>query len=129
VTWTNAVGVHMRNLPFAEQAAVFNTINIDVELYTPPNTTATATRLPLIVCTSEGRTTFTHGTGGTMNVCNYDFCTGDWFVWGGTGGSRTNRSAFGPNQSRRWAEFRDGLSSTLLLSEGKAYQPYYYLGK
>jgi prepilin-type N-terminal cleavage/methylation domain-containing protein len=125
VTWTNAVGAHMRILPFAEQAAVFNTINFDAELYTPANTTATATRLPLMVCPSEGRTTFTHGTGGTMNVCNYGFCTGDWFVWGGTGDPRKNRSAFGPNQSRRWAEFGDGLSNTLLLSEGKAYQPYY----
>ena len=125
VTWTNAVGAHMRILPFAEQTTVFNTINFDVELYAPSNTTATATRLPLMVCPSEGRTTFTHDTGGTMNVCNYGFCTGDWFVWGGTGDPRPNRSAFGPNQSRRWAEFRDGLSNTLLLSEGKAYQSYY----
>src|SRR5262245_10326495 len=125
VTWTNAIGAHMRILQFAEQAAVFNTINFDSQLYTPPNTTATGTRLALVVCPSESKITFTHSTGGTMSVCNYGFCTGDWFVWGGTGDTRKNRSAFGPNQSRRWAEFQDGLSNTLLLSEAKAYQTFY----
>ena len=46
-------------------------------------------------------------------------------MWGGLGNPRKNRAAFGPNQSRRLAEFRDGLSQTLWLSEGKAAQPYY----
>jgi prepilin-type N-terminal cleavage/methylation domain-containing protein len=125
VTWTNSIGPHARILPFAEQAAIFNAINFDVEMYSPPNLTATSSRLALLVCPSESETTFTHPVGGLMSVCNYGFCTGDWFVWGGTGSTRKNRSAFGPNQSRRWSEFRDGLSSTLLLSEGKSYQPYY----
>jgi prepilin-type N-terminal cleavage/methylation domain-containing protein/prepilin-type processing-associated H-X9-DG protein len=125
VTWTNSIGPHSRILPFAEQGAIFNAINFDVEMYSPPNLTATASRLALLVCPSEDKPTFTHNVGGTMSVCNYGFCNGDWFVWGGTGDSRKNRSAFGPNQSRRMAEFRDGLSSTLWMSEGKSYQPYY----
>jgi len=35
-----------------------------------------------------------------------------------------NRSAIGPNQSRRWADFLDGLSQTLIAAEVKNYQPY-----
>jgi hypothetical protein len=125
VAWTNSIGPHSRILPFAEQGPIFNAINFDVEMYSPPNLTATASRLALVVCPSEVQPTFTHGTGGFMSVCNYGFCNGDWFVWGGTGDTRKNRSAFGPNQSRRLAEFRDGLSNTLWMSEGKSYQPYY----
>ena len=30
--------------------------------------------------------------------------------------------AFGPNQSRKWAEFTDGLSNTALMGEVKSYQ-------
>jgi prepilin-type processing-associated H-X9-DG protein len=60
-----------------------------------------------------------------MSVCSYTFCMGDWFIWGGPATNRKNRSAFGVNQSRRLAEFRDGLSQTLWMSEGKSYQPYY----
>ncbi len=37
-----------------------------------------------------------------------------------------NRSAFGPNMSRRLAAFTDGLSQTVLAAEGKAYTPAYH---
>ena len=125
VTWTNSFGAHPRILPYAEQGPIFDSLNFDVEMYSPPNLTATSTYISLFVCPSEDQPTFTHNVGGRMGVSNYGYCEGDWFVWGGTGSTRKNRSAFGPNQSRRWAEFRDGLSQTLLMSEGKAYQPYY----
>ena len=39
------------------------------------------------------------------------------------GGPRT-RSAFGVNLGRRWADFTDGTSQTLLMFEVKNYQPY-----
>jgi hypothetical protein len=42
----------------------------------------------------------------------------------GQNGGPPTRSAFGVNLSRRWAEFTDGLSNTLLMSEVKNYQPY-----
>ena len=51
-------------------------------------------------------------------VINYGVCEGDWFVWGGFDGPE-NRSAFGPNRSRRLAEFTDGLSQTLLARRGE----------
>jgi prepilin-type N-terminal cleavage/methylation domain-containing protein len=127
VTWTNSFGAHPRILPFAEQGVVFNTINFDVDMYSVggQNRTATSVYLNLLVCPSEVRREFTHNVGGRMNVVNYGFCEGDWWVWGGVGTSEPNRSAFGPNQARRMAEFTDGLSQTLWMSEGKAYTPYY----
>jgi prepilin-type N-terminal cleavage/methylation domain-containing protein/prepilin-type processing-associated H-X9-DG protein len=124
VAWTNSFGAHPRVLPFAEQGAIYSAINFSVEMYSPPNTTATTTYISLLVCPSEVQTTFTRPEG-RMSVSNYGYCEGDWFVWGGTGSTRLNRSAFGPNQSRRLADFSDGLSQTLLMSEGKSYQPYY----
>ncbi len=124
VSWTNSFGAHPRILPFSEQGAIFNAINFDVEMYSPPNTTATTTYIALMVCPSEVKTTFNRPEG-RMSVCNYGFCEGDWFVWGGTGSDRRSRSAFGPMLSRRLAEFTDGLSNTLFLSEGKSYTNYY----
>ncbi|RUL85370.1 DUF1559 domain-containing protein [Tautonia sociabilis] len=127
VFWTNSFGAHPRILPFAEQGTIFNSLNFDVDMYSSggQNRTATSVYISLLVCPSEVRPDFTHNVGGRMNVCNYGFCEGDWFVWGGAGSNIPNRSAFGPNRSRRLAEFRDGLSNTLWISEGKAYTPYY----
>lgn len=123
--WTNSIGPHPRLMPFAEQGAVFNSINFEIEMYSPDNLTATATRLSLMVCPSEQRQTFVHDKGGEMSVSNYNYCMGDWFTWAGPASSRRNRSAFGANQSRRFSEFTDGLSQTLFMAEGKSYTPYY----
>jgi len=127
VAWTNSFGAIPRILPFAEQGNVFNAINFDLDMYAAggPNRTATATFLDILVCPSEPKREFTHTVGGRMNVLSYGFCEGDWFVWGGVGTTGYNRSAFGPNQSRKLSEFTDGLSNTLWMSEGKAYTPYY----
>lgn len=43
-------------------------------------------------------------------------------MWGGFNGP-LNRSAFGANRSRDLAEFQDGLSQTLLVSEVKVREP------
>ena len=63
----------------------------------------------------------------TACVTSYGFNQGDWFVWGGIGGPE-NRGAFGPNRSRRTAEFPDGLSNTVMATDVKVYQPYYRCG-
>ncbi len=48
---------------------------------------------------------------------------GDWYVWNGVENvSPPTRSAFGINFSRRWRDFTDGMSHTLLMSEVKNYQ-------
>jgi prepilin-type N-terminal cleavage/methylation domain-containing protein/prepilin-type processing-associated H-X9-DG protein len=125
VAWTNSFGALPRILPFAEQGPIFNSINFDVDMYVPQNRTSTEVRIAIFVCPSEVRPEFTHPSGGRMSVCNYGFCEGDWFVWGGTGSPLRTRSAFGPMRSRRLAEFTDGLSNTLYMSEGRSYTNYY----
>jgi prepilin-type processing-associated H-X9-DG protein len=43
---------------------------------------------------------------------------GDWFVW--YKGGPVNRSAFGPNIAKKYAEFTDGLSNTMVFAECQA---------
>jgi prepilin-type N-terminal cleavage/methylation domain-containing protein/prepilin-type processing-associated H-X9-DG protein len=126
VKWSNGFGPHARIMPYAEQGPLFDTINFDVDMQTPPNTTVSATLIGLLVCPSEIKPSVRAlSDGSRYGIANYGYVSGDWFVWGGLGSNLRGRSAFGPNMSRRWAEFSDGLSQTLLMSEGKAFMTYY----
>ncbi len=125
VAWTNGWSVQMRILPAIGQDPTYNAINFSVAYQQHENTTATGVVIATFLCPSEANQQPTsHQTFGNVGVNNYGWCMGDWFVWGGFGGQSPNRSAFGPNQSRRWADFTDGLSQTMLLAEVKSYQPY-----
>jgi prepilin-type processing-associated H-X9-DG protein len=125
VAWTNGWSVQMRILPAIGQGPSFNALNFSVAYQQHENTTVTSQVIPTFLCPSEANSQPTsHQTFGNVGVNNYGWCMGDWFVWGSFGSTQPNRSAFGPNQSRTWADFRDGLSQTLLLSEVKSYQPY-----
>jgi prepilin-type processing-associated H-X9-DG protein len=112
--------VHGRLLPLLEQGPMFNAINFDFSGETPINLTVSTQNVALFICPSEVDPTPVPGESGV--VTTYGFLMGDWLVWGGFSGP-VNRSAFAPNASRRLAEFRDGLSQTLVASEGKAKQP------
>ena len=59
---------------------------------------------------------------GISAVSTIGWCMGDWYVWGGFGARAQPHGTFGPNLSRRAADFRDGLSSTLLASEVRSHQ-------
>ena len=124
VTWTNSWGAHARVLPYSEQGALFDNINFAVDMQTPPNNTATGVVVSFLVCPSEVRPPV-RSSSPPSGIANYAYCEGDWFVWGGFANPMKNRSAFGVNQCRALAEFADGTSNTLLMSEGKAYQTYY----
>ena len=127
VTWTNSFGPHARILPFIEQGNVFNSANFVVDMQTPPNTTILAQVVSTLICPSEIRPQSRPLADGTKyGISNYGVVMGDWYVWGGLGGTTTrNRGAFGVNQCRPLAEFTDGLSNTLFMSEGKAFFTYY----
>ncbi|AMV40738.1 DUF1559 domain-containing protein [Planctomyces sp. SH-PL62] len=125
VTWTNSWGAHSRVLAFSEQGNLYANCNFAVDMQTPMNTTATAVVIPFLICPSENKPTVRPTSGGAYGVANYAYCGGDWFVWGGIASPMRNRTAFGVNQSRSLAEFADGTSNTLLMSEGKAYLTYY----
>ncbi len=125
VAWSNGWSIQMRLLPAIEQGPTFNSINFSVPYQQHQNTTATGQVIATFLCPSEANQQPTsHQTFGNVGINNYGWCMGDWFVWGSFGGPSPNRSAFGPNQSRKWADFTDGLSQTLLLGEVKSYQPY-----
>jgi prepilin-type N-terminal cleavage/methylation domain-containing protein/prepilin-type processing-associated H-X9-DG protein len=125
VAWTNGWSVQMRILPAIGQGPSFNALNFSVAYQQHENTTVTSQVIATFLCPSEANQQPTsHQTFGNVGVNNYGWCMGDWFVWGSFGATQPNRSAFGPNQSRTWADFRDGLSQTLLLSEVKSYQTY-----
>jgi len=125
VAWTNGWSVQMRILPAIDQNPTYNAINFSIAFQQHENTTATGQVIATFLCPSEANQQPTsHQTFGNVGVNNYGWCMGDWFVWGGFGGPSPNRCAFGPNQSRSWADFSDGLSQTMLLAEVKSYQPY-----
>jgi prepilin-type N-terminal cleavage/methylation domain-containing protein/prepilin-type processing-associated H-X9-DG protein len=131
VTWKSQWGVTSRLLPFAEQGPLFNALNFTLKTTDPANVTVVSTTVKVLVCPSEVNpqpfvsTSATTGVVSTFGVSNYGWCEGDWYVYGGNGGL-PNRSAFGPNMSRRFAAFTDGLSQTVLGAEVKAYVPAYH---
>ncbi|MDG3005677.1 DUF1559 domain-containing protein [Paludisphaera mucosa] len=112
--------VQGRILPLLEQGAMYNAINFDFSGESAVNLTVSTQRVDMFICPSEVDSSPVPGESGVVGT--YGFVMGDWLVWGGFTGP-VNRSAFGPNASRRLAEFRDGLSQTLIASEGKAKQP------
>ncbi len=116
--------VHGRILPFMEQGPMFNAINFSHSGESPQNITVAGLSVDVFLCPSEVDPWPAPANVGISNVTNYGFCMGDWFVWGGFRGPE-NRSAFGPNRSRRWAELADGTSQTIFAAEGKAKQPLY----
>jgi prepilin-type N-terminal cleavage/methylation domain-containing protein/prepilin-type processing-associated H-X9-DG protein len=127
VSWFGGWSAHGRILPFLEQGPMFNAINFHTHYEDAPNLTVTAQTLSVFICPSEVKTQplveEEDGERLVFGVTNYGWCMGDWYVWGGFG-SPENRSAFGINRSRRWADFTDGTSNTILAAEVKTYQTY-----
>jgi prepilin-type N-terminal cleavage/methylation domain-containing protein/prepilin-type processing-associated H-X9-DG protein len=122
ITWSNGWSVHGRVLPFMEQGAAFNSINFTLRYSVPENTTVASLVVSSFLCPSEVNTQPKPTTTARYGVNNYGWNAGDWYVWGGFAGPQ-NRAPFQINQSRRFAEFTDGLSNTVVASEVKAYQP------
>ena len=122
VSWNGGYGAFPRILPFLEQAAIFNSINLSQRMFAPASDTAIALQVDVLLCPSDPTPRrATHGTNGELCVNNYGFCMGDWFIWNGINGPHNNHAAFGPNQSRTFAGVPDGLSNTLFMSEVKPF--------
>ncbi len=123
--WTSSWGPHARILPFLEDTARYAALNMESPYGSIANSSATGQVVGLFLCPSEVQPEpFPHATFGLTGGVNYGFNIGDWYCWGGPDSTRKTRSAFGVNLSRRLAEFRDGLSNTVWISEVKNYQPY-----
>jgi hypothetical protein len=123
--------IHSRNLPWLEQSALYNAINFSWPPYDPTsstvlpvNSTVTGASIGVLICASEiNPQSFTppFDMGFPSAVTTYGCCMGDIYIWGSFGGL-PNSAAFGPNRSRTLAEFRDGSSNTLMLSEVHSHQ-------
>jgi len=122
--WTGYLGPHARVLPFIEQSGIFGAMDINKAYGDLVNKEAVGRVVGVFLCPSEVRQEpLAHNTFGNVGGVNYGFSMGDWYVWNGVAAaSPPCRSAFGVNFSRRWSDFTDGVSNTLLLSEVKNYQ-------
>jgi prepilin-type N-terminal cleavage/methylation domain-containing protein/prepilin-type processing-associated H-X9-DG protein len=116
-----------RILPLMEQGPMFNAINFTLPYSTADNYTVAAQSISSFLCPSERDPSPTPPSSffnTPKGVTNYGFNEGDWYVYM-TGGP-TTRGAFGPNLSRRIADFADGLSNTMLAAEVKIRGPIYF---
>ncbi|MBI1830190.1 MAG: DUF1559 domain-containing protein [Planctomycetes bacterium] len=110
-----------RILPYLEQDNLYRNINFATPYSTQP--AVTSQRVAVLVCPSDpnDRGSGSDPTFGNKHwMLNYAVNLGTWSVLtkptlaGGDG-------AFGPNRSLRPADFADGMSNTLAMSEVKAY--------
>jgi len=115
-----------RSASFLEQANFFNAINFSLTYSDFANTTVSNTPLSFLLCPSDNGDHIDDATeGNTLTATtSYGTSDGDWYVFSINygGGSPTlgpqNRSMFGPNYCRTIAGVTDGLSNTLMASEG-----------
>ncbi|MFO0954377.1 MAG: DUF1559 domain-containing protein [Isosphaeraceae bacterium] len=120
----NGWSAHARVLPFLEQNAAFNAMNLSLRYSQPENLTIGRLTIAGFLCPSEVRPeprTDANTGAVTYGVNSYGWNRGDWLVWGGL--NTSNRAPFDVNVARRFAEVTDGLSNTLLAAEVKTYQP------
>ena len=115
-----------RSAPFLEQGSFYNSINFLLTYSDATNTTVSNTPLSFLFCPSDPGDHLDDGTeGGTGTATtSYGTSDGDWYVFSinwttnpPTLGPQ-NRSLFGPNYCRSIAAVTDGMSNTLMASEG-----------
>jgi prepilin-type processing-associated H-X9-DG protein len=104
--------------PYLELGPMYSAINFSYTWDAPPNTTASSLTLAVLLCPSDpdiaAGVTSSNFPEGRMS---YGTSEGDWYVFWTQG--PVNRSAFGPNISKSFPQFTDGLSNTLLFSESQ----------
>jgi len=115
-----------RSAPYLEQGNFYNSINFNLTYSDVTNTTVSNTPLSFLFCPSDPGDHLDDGTeGGTGTATtSYGTSDGDWYVasfnYNTTPPSPgpQNRALFGPNFCRSIAGVTDGLSNTLMASEG-----------
>jgi len=128
VAWKSQWGVSSRILPYIEGSSLYNAINYTTKTSDASNATAIAKSIKTFLCPSEiyPQPGTVAGSSSTYGVSNYGWCVGLWYTFGGAGANVPNGAAFGPNASRTFSSFTDGLSQTLLGAEVKTYTPAYH---
>ncbi|MGD9647292.1 MAG: DUF1559 domain-containing protein [Pirellulales bacterium] len=120
--------VQARLLPYLEQTAIFAQIDFraDYETAVSSGVPVKTMRPSPFLCPDEvndlQRVDITSGAP-IYYPLNYVFNVGVWFVFDPQGQANLD-GAISPNSRTRPADFRDGLSNTLMAAEVKAYTPY-----
>ena len=116
--------VHARLLPYLEQAAAAEAIDLEAGWDTQP--ALDGLRVPALGCPSDpgaGRPREFADGRPTLWPTTVGFNFGTWHVFDPATG-RIGEGLFGPNVSVRLREVGDGASNTLLASEVRAWQEY-----
>jgi prepilin-type N-terminal cleavage/methylation domain-containing protein/prepilin-type processing-associated H-X9-DG protein len=113
-------GTLPRIIPYMEGAAMYNSANLLIHYHNPPNVTAAQTQVSFLICPSEVNTQPVVSSRGAYAVGNYLFNVGDWYVYGGFG-APLSRAPILYNFGRPIAAITDGLSQTMLASEGRTH--------
>lgn len=111
-----------RIAPYLEQSNVYNLINFNIKYSNAQNATVISLKIDQFNCPSEkDPTPFNPAYG----ISNYAVNVGDWYVWGGYGGTSINanpvmrnRGMFGINYVLTMSSIPDGTSNTISMSEG-----------
>lgn len=120
VSW----GVHGRLLPYMEQRAVAD--RVDLAAAWDSQLVIDAVRIRVFACPSDPKGDEIRNTGTgkpRLYPTNYGFNLGTYFVYDPHTG-RGGRGISYPNSSVSWSGVTDGTSNTLLAAEVRAWQPY-----
>ncbi|QEH36204.1 hypothetical protein OJF2_47640 [Aquisphaera giovannonii] len=115
----------VRILPYLEQGNLYNTVNWNSQYEFTSSPTLAMTRVGAFICPSEVNDTPRVGTSLIYYPLNYSFNQGTWFIYD-PASNTVGDGAFVPNRAYTPAAITDGLSSTLAMSENKAYQANYW---
>ena len=116
--------VHGRLLPFLEQSAAYERIDLDRDWHFQVESGVTSMKVPTYLCPSEVNDRIRYKDGSPYVAPHtYGVNFGTWFIYDPKTESRGD-GALTVNRGTRCSAIRDGLSHTLAIAEVKAYQPY-----
>lgn len=115
--------VHSRLLPFLEEDGIYKQINFKLTYDDQPQ--ITRQRIRTYLCPSERNDRpYQENENRLLYPASYAFCYGTWFVYDPTTG-RGGDGAIAVNDRLKAANISDGLSTTMYVSEVKAWTAYY----
>ncbi|MEQ1825376.1 MAG: DUF1559 domain-containing protein [Pirellula sp.] len=123
VTTNSSWSIHGRILPYLEQDALANQINLNVDWELQPILNRLA--LSTYRCPSDPRSQQVreHASGVSLFPTNYAFNVGTWFIFDPVSGRGGNGATF-PNANIGLQSIVDGTSNTLWCAEVHAWQAY-----
>ncbi|MCC7420469.1 MAG: DUF1559 domain-containing protein [Planctomycetaceae bacterium] len=125
VTGNSSWSVHGRIMPYLDQVAFYNKIDLQQGWSSATNgPIVNGNRVPVYTCPSDAKSDLPRTASGVTLYClNYGFNFGTWFVFDPTTG-RGGDGLFYPNSKIRLEAITDGTSNTLAASEVKSWTAY-----